>query len=281
MAELRLFVYWLPRKVDVVHYMDGEHGIGIFPAMADKVPLRKKPLIVATYHQPADILSNLVNQRILNSIDLIIVLCESQRKYLSAFVPVEKIHVIYHGVDNEYFHRITKTYSSDAPLKCLSVGSWLRDYETILRTAELVCEHNIEFHIVNQAMSEDVGSNIVLYKDLTDKELLRLYQESDILFLPFKDATANNVVLEGMACGLAVMSNNIDSIKEYLGDNVQLILDNAPGLYANKLIEISRDPKILGSLSLRSIGRAEELSWKNIANQYEQLFSCSLVKGGN
>ena len=280
-AEMRLFLYWLVCKVDVVHYMDGEHGIGFFPDMADMVPFKNKPLIVATYHQPVDILSKLVNRRILNSIDLIIVLCESQRKYLSTLVPVEKVHIIYHGVDNEYFHGVTKTYSSGMPIKCLSVGSWLRDYETILKTAELVKGHNIEFHIVNQAMSGDVDSNIYLYKDLTDAELLRLYQESDILFLPFKDATANNVVIEGMACGLAVMSNNIDSIKEYLGDNAQLVLDNQPELFANKLLDISSKPEILEFLSLKSIERAEELSWKNIANECEQLLLSSLRKSGN
>ena len=275
-AEIKLFLYWLINKVDVVHYLDGEHGIGFFPAMAKKVPLKKNPLIVATYHQPVEILGRLVNQRILDSIDAIIVLCESQRSFLSTFVPIEKIHVIYHGIDADYYHSLDKAGRDECPLKCLSVGSWLRDYDTILDTAGLVVEEGIEFHIINQSLAEDLGENIVLHKNISDAELLQLYQECDLLFLPFKDATANNVVLEGMACGLPILSNNIESLKEYTGEDNPLLLENDSELFAQKLIELNNNPEQLKSLSARSVARAAELSWNNIAGQFEALFASKL-----
>lgn len=281
MAEVRLFFYWLTHKVDVVHYMDGEHGIGFFPAVANRIHFKSSPLIVVTYHQPVNILKNLITQRILNSIDLIIVLCESQRAFLSTLVAMEKIHVIHHGVDNGYYQRLAKTYSLGSTLKCLSVGSWLRDYETILKTSKLVKGYNIEFHIVNQALHESFDSNIILHKDVSDSELLKLYQECDILFLPFKNATANNVVLEGMACGLPVMSNKIDCIIEYLGSNTMFIMDNEPELFANKLIDICSKPEILGDLSTRFVERANELSWGNVADRCEQLFLVTMYKRSN
>ncbi|MCW8922219.1 MAG: glycosyltransferase family 4 protein [Gammaproteobacteria bacterium] len=278
MAEIKLFLYWLVNRVDVVHYLDGEHGVGFFPAMANRVPFKKKPLIVATYHQPVEILSRLINQRILDSIDEIVVLCESQRSFLSAFVSKEKIHVIYHGVDNAYYHSIDKSNNVAKPLKCLSVGSWLRDYDSILSTAEHVKGENIEFHIINQSLDDDLGDNVFLHKNISDADLLQLYQECDVLFLPFKDATANNVVLEGMACGLPILSNNIESLKEYTGEGNPLLLDNDPELFAEKLIELKNTPELLSSLSVKSIARASELSWSNIATEFETLFTDKLSR---
>ena len=101
-----------------------------------------------------------------------------------------------------------------------------------------------------------------------------LYQQSDMLFLPLTQSTANNTLLEGIACGLPVVSTNLPSIHAYLpGEEGILIKGNAPSLLIEAILKIKTDPDLRQRMAKQARIRAEELSWGNVAQKYEDLYT--------
>ena len=66
-------------------------------------------------------------------------------------------------------------------------------------------------------------TNVELHSSINDKSLLRLYQSAQILLLPLLDCTANNALLEGMACGLPVVTTDLPAIKDYVNDDCSIL----------------------------------------------------------
>jgi glycosyltransferase involved in cell wall biosynthesis len=140
---------------------------------------------------------------------------------------------------------------------------------------------NIEFHVVISKRTgpgltglEDL-TNVTLYRDhLDDAEFLEQYQQSDILFLPLLQCTANNALLEGIACGLPVVSTCLPSMKAYLpGKEAILIKDNDPKQFVDAILHLVRNPTDRRNMARAARKRAEELNWRNIAPQYEAIYS--------
>ena len=53
------------------------------------------------------------------------------------------------------------------------------------------------------------------HTDLSDEALRSLYQNAKMLVLPLFDCTANNALLEALACGLPIVSNNVGGMQDY------------------------------------------------------------------
>ena len=54
-----------------------------------------------------------------------------------------------------------------------------------------------------------------------------LYQGADLLLLPLIDATANNTLLEGLACGLPVLASDLTGVRDYAPDSHTLYASSA------------------------------------------------------
>ena len=86
--------------------------------------------------------------------------------------------------------------------------------------------------------------NVTVFSDIDDATLLRLYQQSDILFLPLIQCTANNALLEGIACGLPVVSTFLPSVKTYVpGAEALLIKDNDPRKFVETVLYLFHNPE--------------------------------------
>jgi len=87
-------------------------------------------------------------------------------------------------------------------------------------------------------------------------------------------ATANLALLEGMACGLPVLSTGLPSVKEYApGSEAILIDNNDPDSFIDVIRHLADDAHARQTMSVEARKRAEELDWRNIALQYEALYS--------
>lgn len=58
---------------------------------------------------------------------------------------------------------------------------------------------------------------------MSEEDLLVAYRQADLLALPLKDCTANNSILEAMACGLSVVTTDIGGIRDYVDDTCALL----------------------------------------------------------
>jgi glycosyltransferase involved in cell wall biosynthesis len=115
--------------------------------------------------------------------------------------------------------------------------------------------------------------NLTIHRGIPDDELRRQYQEADILFLPLLKATANNVLLEGLATGLPIVTTGLPSVKTYLdGAEAALVEENDAALLADTVLGLIDDTDRRARMSRSSRARAEQLDWRQIAKQYEDVY---------
>jgi glycosyltransferase involved in cell wall biosynthesis len=274
-AEASVFLQSLIRKFDIIHLLDAEHTLMYLPDWFRRFrALKPFPKILAMFHQPPYLLDSLIDPKIAEMTDCILVVSPEQKDYFQELMPHKRVELIPLGVETHYF-KPPRTEKSAEKFRCLAAGVWLRDYNALLETARLLAEHpGFQFHIVTADLEVPPDlKNVFLHSGLSDQDFLRLYQTSDILFMPMEAATANNVILEGISCGLPILSTDLPSIKYYVpGNEAILIKDNDPAAFAEALLQLSKNRGKLSSMSDLAHKRANELSWEKITLEYEQLY---------
>jgi glycosyltransferase involved in cell wall biosynthesis len=269
-AELDAFRECLLGKVDIVHFLDGEHSGQFLPRLLRLAGSRVRT--VATFHQPPNLLENLLDPGLLRHFDHVVLMSPSQRSYFDPIMLPEKISVIRHGVDTDFFRPGWREERS-GPLRCITVGHWLRDWRVFRSVAQRM--PSIEFHAVTgrETGAEDL-SNVYRHQGLDDDTLASLYRSSDILFLPLEDSTANNALLEGIASGLPTITTDLVSTRSYLSGDEAILTPVGDADASIAALERLRDDAILRHrMATLARTHAETLSWRRIAVQYESLFA--------
>ena len=147
-GELDTGLRCLLRRCDVVHYVDGEHSARYLPVVLKKSgPFSAAS--VATFHQPPELLENLIDARVLACLDRIVIVSPMQRAFFEGRVPANRVREILWGVDTEYFGR-PENPRRRGPFRCVTVGHWLRDWAAMRAVARLLLERrsDVELHVV-------------------------------------------------------------------------------------------------------------------------------------
>lgn len=274
-AEIRALRQFCRRKVDILHYLDGEHSALFLPKLLKGFG-KFRPKLVATYHQPSDVLESLVNRKVIAKLDCVSVVSPDQLLFFKDLLPPDKIRLILHGIDTNHFGPSASS-KDGCPFTCVTTGHYLRDFDVVRQVAEkLKAYKEIEFHAVtSKPTGLDHLPNVIIHrKHIDDEELLRLYQRSHILFLPLIQSTANNSLLEGLACGLPIVSTFLSSVKVYApGSEAVLIKDNDPQQFVETILHLFHNPEARRVMAQAARRRAEELDWRKIAPQYDSLYS--------
>lgn len=258
---------------DVLHYLDGEHTAQYLPG-ARRLLGRSRPRILATFHQPPDLLPALVRREVVARLDAVTLMSITQREFFQGLLPPERVSVIPHGVDTEFF-RPASPAVEDGSFRLITVGHHLRDYAAVGAVAErLRGDPTIRFDVVSaRATGLEGAPNVEHHRDLSDEELLRLYQRAHCLLLPLLETTANNALLEGIACGLPVVSTALPSVTMYApGDEAILIDRNDPDALTEAVLRLRRDPDERAHRARRARLQAEALAWPRIAPRFDQLY---------
>lgn len=281
-AEVSAFFAALAGSVDVIHLLDGEHGLSFLPQWL-RIPRsirrsRRLPKLVASFHQPPALLEQLINPQIVCQLDMALVVSPDQADFFKQFMPPEKVKTILLGVDTRYYVPDPEKRQPGA-FKCLSGGVWLRDYPALYQTAARLIDHpDIEFHIVApRAANAPALPNLRYHTNIPDAELLDLYQTCDLLFLPLQSATANTFLLEGCACGLPLLTSDLPSTPAYFpGPEARPVMDNDPAEFARLILEIKDKPARRSLMAQNARRRAKELSWQRIVKEYEKTYDLLL-----
>lgn len=269
-AETKTLFRCLRRNVDIVHYLDAEHGAQYLPLLKRAV----RTLLVGTYHQPSSLLPSLLRPSVVRRFDHVTLLSPEQMPFFEELLPRGRISMILHGVDTDFF-RPGEASRFGREFVCLMVGHWMRDYEAFRRVAErLKGTPGVVFRVVSPRVERlEAFGNVQVLSNVTDEELRDLYQAADVLFLPLTDCTANNALLEGIACGLPVVSSDLASVRAYLpGDEGILVRNNDEALLTEALLRLRDDREMRQRMSIAARKRAQELSWPRVAKEYQSLY---------
>jgi glycosyltransferase involved in cell wall biosynthesis len=210
-------------------------------------------------------------------IDVAVVVATSQIAALQRWVDPRKIVYIPHGIDTVQFRPDGQTLSPDK-LRVLTVGHHRRDWFVIHRTIDEIKLRglNVEFHVVT---AEHIFpylfgcDNLVLHSQISEAELIGLYRSADVLFLPMINATANNSILEALACGTPVISTLVGGIPDYVNEESGWLLPLGDvHANVNLIASLAGDRELARNRRDAARTQALKFDWQCIAEQMVTLY---------
>jgi len=110
----------------------------------------------------------------------------------------------------------------------------------------------------------------VLFKGHSD-DVRRYYAAGDVVVLPSRSEAFGMSVLEGMACGLPVVTSANAGVSSLIHDGRDgFVFRNVEEL--SKLLERLSDPELRTRIGIEARKKAERYSWDRTAEQYEELY---------
>lgn len=109
-----------------------------------------------------------------------------------------------------------------------------------------------------------------------NNELPAIYSQADLFLYPSLRESFGIPLLEGMACGVPVVTSNTSSMPEIAHDAAIITDPFKPEAIANAIIELRNNPLLKKQLSERGIKRSADFSWANNARQTISIYECVL-----
>lgn len=274
-TELAAARRWFKGSNQIFHFLYGEN---LFRYSGLLKGIKQSNSIIATYHMPPDKFNEGVRKKeYLKALDAIIVVSNLQLDLFARFIKPERVFFIPHGIDTKIFAPKSKN-QGDERLRCVFVGSHMRDFDTLAKAAHLLSSRKaaIAFDVVTRKDFHryfDGLNNVTLHSFVSDAELLTIYQRSDLLVLPLMDSTANNSLLEAMSCGLPIISTDLPSVRDYVNDNCALLMPKSnAGALAEAIIEISEDNGKRMEMGKQSRNQSLQFDWNKIAKKTLEVY---------
>ncbi|MDQ3681402.1 MAG: glycosyltransferase family 4 protein [Actinomycetota bacterium] len=234
--------------------------------------------VVATFHEPAWGLDYMkVSRPVTRDLAAAILVSETQRPWFSDLLPPERVAVVPHGVDCQFFQ---PPPARGAERTCLVVGSKYRDFDTLEKAIDVVHGRDPSMRFV--AIGTDVNTErplthgrVQFMSGVDDAGLRRAYQEASVVVFPLRFATANNALLEAMACGAPIVASDVGGVSEYLGDGGRLCPPFDPESLAEAIVETVDAPAAAARLGESARERALRYDFPHVAGLHRQVYSAA------
>jgi glycosyltransferase involved in cell wall biosynthesis len=211
---------------------------------------------------------------------------ESNRRHLTAMSNGTSVHLIYHGLNDDFrrFSRYGKGRGEGDPgLRLLTVGRLVRKkgFDVFVEACGVLDRLGLRFEAAIAGEEDDVGDHFNVGEDLRrrlarldldgrvrmlgeigQRELYAHYERATVFCLPCRvldDGDRDgipNVLLEAMSCGVPVVSTPVSGIPELIEDGVNglLIPPDDPDALAQAVRRLDADRELAGRLG--DAGRA-------------------------
>jgi glycosyltransferase involved in cell wall biosynthesis len=270
LAEER--AYWLAcaTRTQIVHVLYGDEQLNTL--------LHRQPFmpghLVATFHLPAERTRERferVQQRELQRLSGAIVVASNEVPAFAAWLGEDKVMYVPHGIDTRAF--TAGPGNPESTLRLAFVGLHMRDFEVAHRVADCCARDGLDVMFDVVLPARHLGfftgcDNVRRHSGVSDAALTDVYRHADALFLPVTGATANNAVLEALACGTPVISTYTGGIPDYVDESSGwlLPLGDAEAAYACvQRLALNRDEA--RGLRAGARAKAETFSWHRVAAQ--------------
>lgn len=271
--ELQNIPAFFLKSGHIYHFLYGEDSFHY----AGYLNPRRSNKMVATFHMPPDKFQEILSgRRHLATLDAAVIVAPNQKEMLRPMIDPAKVHLIPHGVDTTFFQ--PPAQGTLIAKKVIFVGSHMRNFTMLRKVIQAMQGQDaaLSFTVVtlHSCFNHFAGlENTTLCAAIPKEELRVLYQNADLLLMPMHDCTANNAVLEGMACGLPVIATRVGGIDLYVNDSSAILVapDNVRGM-ANAALVLLNNKERLQAMSNNARKTAEQFAWEVIADKMEALY---------
>jgi glycosyltransferase involved in cell wall biosynthesis len=271
---------------EVVHLFRGETHFN-HAAWLRFWPRRRRGALVVRFTQPPEKFEEVWRFRRkrarLRAIDWITV---QSRPGLDHFreLGVERVTVVPVPVNRRVFNPPAERLPRDE-VRCITVGSWLRDPLLLRAAIERVRAHTerVTFTVLAQQPSfrESVGERpgVTLGSGVHGDDLVAAYHDADILVHPAALFSGSTALNEGMACGLPVVVPDVGGVRDYVDEDcAELVPPNDPDAMADAILRLAGDPARRARMGAHSEERNRQLDFPLIAEQYVRIYEQALAR---
>ena len=126
--------------------------------------------------------------------------------------------------------------------------------------------------IINRNRIDNIRDGLVQSGYIPNKDLVYLYNNAFAFLYTSLRESFGIPLLEGMACGVPVITSNTSSMPEIGGNNAILVNPESPQEIAGQLLKLEQDADYYEEKRQVGLGRAKLFSWKHTAEQLLQLY---------
>jgi len=235
---------------------------------------------------------------ILRNVDKIITISENTKKDLLKYFKISKEKItptllaadksIIRITDKNKINLFKKKYDIDYPF--LLFVSTLEPRKNIIRLLKafskakeeipqkliIVGRKGWKYHDISKTIKRlKLEKDVVFREKIANNELPLFYSTADIFVYPSLYEGFGIPPLEAMICGCPVITSNVSSIPEVVGNAAELINPYNIGELKDSIIKLANNKELRGKLSKRGIEQAKKFTWKKTAEKtikiYEEL----------
>jgi glycosyltransferase involved in cell wall biosynthesis len=217
-------------------------------------------------------------------LDAAIVMSREMVPFIESLVGEGKVFWVPHGIRTDLFkpseERLNDTMTQN--LRVLTVGNHGRDWNTYKKVVKEAQKKAlpVEFiAVVPSRIRTELESfpGVKTYAGIPESELILLNQSADILYMPLEFSTANNSILEAMACGVPVLSNNIGGVPDYVDPSSSWMVPEGDVTETISLLKRAADDRSrLLKMRKAARNRSLQFDWKVVAGQVKEVYDVAI-----
>jgi len=123
-------------------------------------------------------------------------------------------------------------------------------------------------HMLRDVSRRRENVRITMMGYVSDSEVLSLYAKADVFVYPSLYEGFGLPVLEAMACGCPVITSNVSSLPEVVGDAAFLVDPYNVEALAQAMLTVLEDDELKKEMSKRGITQAQKFSWDKAAAEF-------------
>jgi glycosyltransferase involved in cell wall biosynthesis len=198
--------------------------------------------------------------------------------------PNLKVHIVPNGIRQDWMQWNANTKEADGKRHFLFVGryEWRKGIDSLHRVLKKLIEaneKNWDIHFVGDIPKEvQIASDRIFYHGMvrSANEIAVHYQAADVLICPSYSEGMPTVILEAMACGLAVIATDVGATSELVDENNGVLIapfsDTALLESMERLLHLPGPA--LKMMKANSRQRVEnEFTWSSVAQKHLMVFT--------
>ncbi len=219
----------------------------------------------------------LINQSIKHADELIFLTDFVRKNVQSTIRFTANYAIIEHGMFTDYIHTEARTHKRKPRLLFLGRIGKYKGVEMLVEAVNQLPKDSYESLTIagktlyDLPFENDNPKIVLLDKWLDNNEVNELLRDSDILILPYKEASQSGVIPMGIAAAMPMVCTRVGGLPEQLKGNEAILVEPNVEALKDGINQLICDSNLYENLSKKMLEKQAELSWENIAKQIEKV----------